>query len=72
MAAHGLVAALGVAAGSFPVLGDGMLASFAVTRLAGEVSLVPAAALALLLGAGVMGAVAGAERQVVLAAPVGA
>ena len=69
---HFLIAALGVAAGLLPMLGNSMETSFAVTGFAGDVALMLASLLALLLCSRVVGAVSRAECQVVLAAAVGA
>ena len=68
--AHFLVAALGVLVGTFAVLGNGVLPSFAVTGFAGDMALVFASALALFPGSGMVGAVSRAEGQVVLAAAI--
>lgn len=68
--AHFLVAGLGVASAPFSVFGHGVLASFAVTGLAGDVALMLASALALLPGSRVVGAVSRADGYVVLSAAV--
>ena len=67
---HLLIAALDVAAAPFAVLGNGVLASFAVTGLAGDVALVLSSALALFPGSRVVGTVSRADGYVVLAAAV--
>ncbi len=66
-----LVASLDVAAASFALLGDGVLAALAVTRLAGDVALVLALFIAASPTAQVVGAVPGANSEVVLGAAVG-
>ena len=67
---HFLIAALGVAAAPFAVLGNRVLPSFAVAGFAGNVALMLASALALLPGSRVVGAVSRSDGYVVLAATV--
>ncbi len=72
LATHILVAALGVTRCPLPILGDGVAPSFAVTGLAGDVSLVLALSVAATFAALVVGTMTGADREVVLGAPVSA
>ena len=67
---HLLVAPLDVTPCSFSVFGDGVSASFAVTGLAGDVSLMLAFSVASSAAALMVRSVSGADGQVILRAPV--
>ena len=72
LAAQVLVAALGVTSCLFPVFGDGVASSFAITGLARDMTLVLAFSVAVTAAALMVGTMAGADGQVVLGATVSA